>query len=273
MWSALVLYEYLVSLGEEIEVFWRNFKFTSVSVVFISTRFTLVTGVVIPFLWHPDTSEVSYDSASYAHHLIRSICCCRGRSMFLLVILWSYKGNLRSTVAMPRQLLVLYILLLASRRLHVSTSGCYRMLCSVLTKMHRPRQWYYHYESSRLVITLSYLLLHCCFFLFLLGRILWVFDFRQWLFINSDVSTGMLEISTHIQQWQAVTRMCASHRKSTLCEYTEYYCRSHHSMLNDIQLWVRQFNFMFRLSNSLRVLQCSMLPVGPYSWRMSLFWL
>ena len=39
---ALIIYEHIITLREEIQVFWINFKLSSVSVLFISTRLALI---------------------------------------------------------------------------------------------------------------------------------------------------------------------------------------------------------------------------------------
>ena len=56
---ALVLYEYLVTLRQEIEIFWLNFKLTAVSLLFISTRIVLVLSNILNVAWYPTSTSVS----------------------------------------------------------------------------------------------------------------------------------------------------------------------------------------------------------------------
>lgn len=56
---ALIAYDWLITLRREIDVFWTEVKLTSVSVLYISIRLLIVTGIIIPFLWTPQTDAVS----------------------------------------------------------------------------------------------------------------------------------------------------------------------------------------------------------------------
>lgn len=56
---AFIAYDWLITLRREIDVFWTEVKLTSVSVLYISIRLLIVTGIIIPFLWTPHTDTVS----------------------------------------------------------------------------------------------------------------------------------------------------------------------------------------------------------------------
>ena len=45
--TALVFYEHLVTLSDEIDVFWIDFKLNSVSFLFISTRLVLLANAAV----------------------------------------------------------------------------------------------------------------------------------------------------------------------------------------------------------------------------------
>ena len=59
----MLLYEYVITLREEIKVFWTDFKFNSVSILFVSTRWILIaSGLLNVSLLSPRSASVSTPS-------------------------------------------------------------------------------------------------------------------------------------------------------------------------------------------------------------------
>ena len=83
LFAVLVLYENIICLRREVDVFWKNVKFTSVFVLFISTRLLLIIEVLVPFTWNPHSTTVSLLYAVY-HAVLHLVLNRVGVSTHLL---------------------------------------------------------------------------------------------------------------------------------------------------------------------------------------------